>query len=249
MPDKRLSPGYYNKMTFAQSHLRCSRRVLDVGCGEGGYFYMDREMCIKYSGIDPDASVVKKGHPVKVAGAESIPYASGSFDTVVCMDVIEHVENPEKAVSEIARVLESKGKLIMSVPNARFPFTYDPINALLRIFNSHIPIGLWSWGHRRLYHREDVIRLLESQGFEVRLIEERTHGFVSLFVGYIPYFSVYWVSPIMKKLGMKKAKIEVSGRPMGKGIAFKFFNSINKFDGKIFGRTHGVTICLLARKR
>jgi SAM-dependent methyltransferase len=253
MPDKRLSPVYYNKMMFASGQLRGSKRLLDVGCGEGGYFHMYRRLGIRYAGIDPDASVLKKGESVKVADAESIPFASGSFDTVVCMDVFEHAGDPERAISEIHRVLKRGGKLVASVPSARYPWTYDPLNAAIRLISGgrwHLRLGMWSWGHKRLYRREDFLGLLETGGFRAEKVEETTHGFVTSFISYIPYLSVHLISPALSRIGMKKtSKISVSGRPLESGPVFRIFNFLNRLDSKHFSMTHGVNICVAAVKR
>jgi len=249
MPDKRLSPTYYNKMMFAKQYLKGSNVLLDVGCGEGGYFYMYKELGIKYTGIDPDASVLRRHEPVKIASAEDIPFRSSSFDTVVCMDVLEHAKDPDDAMSEIRRVLMPGGKLIISVANARYPASYDLLNAILRPFGRHMRIGYWAWGHRRLYLREDFRNLLQSNGFCIEHMEEYTHGFVTAFMSYLPYFSVHVAAPVIKKFGMKNSGIDVSGKPLEHGMFFRLLNTLNIVDKKYFGRTHGLTICALARKR
>ena len=47
----------------------------------------------------------------------SLEYADGSFDYVVCVEGLEHIENPSNAIREFARVLKPEGTLIVSVPN------------------------------------------------------------------------------------------------------------------------------------
>lgn len=248
MPDKRLSMNYYNKMLFVQMHLDNSKELLDVGCGEGGYFHMYDDHKIRYKGIDIDSSVLKTEKQVKLASAEKIPFPNNTFDIVVCMDVIEHVENDRAAISEIHRVLKTKGKLLLSVPNARYPITYDPLNALLRSFGRHINIGVWAWGHKRLYRRDEIKKLLKPY-FYLEHIEEVTHAFASSFMTYLPYLSFYVVAPIMKRLGLaKKQKIRVSPKPIEKTSIFRFINFLNNLDKKHFSNTYGLTICAVARK-
>jgi SAM-dependent methyltransferase len=46
-----------------------------------------------------------------------LPYADRSFDYVTCLEGLEHIENPQQAIREFARVLKSPGHLIVSVPN------------------------------------------------------------------------------------------------------------------------------------
>jgi len=46
-----------------------------------------------------------------------LPYADHSFDYVICLDGIEHTENPFNAIREFQRILKGRGKLILSIPN------------------------------------------------------------------------------------------------------------------------------------
>ena len=115
---------------------------------------------------------------------------------VVCADVMEHVEDPEKSINEIRRSLKEGGKLILTVPNKKFPFVYDPINWVLGKFGKKVPIGLWAWGHRRLYDEESIKNLIEENGFKIHDYEGRSRSLVAASVGYLPYLANYVVSPI-----------------------------------------------------
>ena len=48
---------------------------------------------------------------------QKLPYGMESFDYVMCIEVIEHLENPHHIVREIARVLRPRGKVVLSTPN------------------------------------------------------------------------------------------------------------------------------------
>jgi ubiquinone/menaquinone biosynthesis C-methylase UbiE len=48
---------------------------------------------------------------------EELPFADQSFDYVTCLEGLEHIENPQQAMREFARVLKPRGRLIVSVPN------------------------------------------------------------------------------------------------------------------------------------
>jgi SAM-dependent methyltransferase len=84
----------------------------------------------------------------------SLPFSDGAFDAICLFDVIEHLPrgSEEKALNEIARVLESGGKLYFSTPHA------SPV---------HTPLDpVWFMGHRH-YRRATVQRLLRAAGFTV----------------------------------------------------------------------------------
>src|SRR3989344_408653 len=98
-------------------------KLLDVGCAYGYYtkFYLNK--CKRVYGIDPNEDfirIAKEKYPkikFKVSNAESIPYKDNYFGVVLLNDVLEHVENEEKALSEIYRILKKEGVIILTVPN------------------------------------------------------------------------------------------------------------------------------------
>lgn len=103
-----------------------SANILDVGCGQGA---LSRELqergYLRLSGCDwlPCEALTAKARDFNYAQVDInatglAHYADSSFDAVVCSDVIEHLENPAKALAEIARVLRTGGKAVVSVPNA-----------------------------------------------------------------------------------------------------------------------------------
>lgn len=97
--------------------------ILDAGCGEG--FTMDKllknEVGKRIEGIEYEKNAIdfgKKLFPnliIKQGSVYELPYKDNSFDLIVCTEVLEHLEDPTKALKEILRV--SKKYLIISVPN------------------------------------------------------------------------------------------------------------------------------------
>lgn len=91
--------------------------VLDVGCG-GGFlanYLADRGHRVSGLDLSKEALAVAAAHDRTgtvhyVRGdAESLPYVAEAFDAVAAMDFLEHVENPERIVAEVARVLAPGG--------------------------------------------------------------------------------------------------------------------------------------------
>jgi SAM-dependent methyltransferase len=100
-------------------HLQGARRVLDIGCGEGQVARRLSDAGAEVVGVDPTWSQVavareRGGGPRYArARAESLPCRDRAFDAVVACGVLEHVEPFERAIREIARVLEPGGRCLM----------------------------------------------------------------------------------------------------------------------------------------
>ncbi|RKZ19947.1 hypothetical protein DRQ18_07220 [bacterium] len=94
---------------YAKQYL--GGRMLDAGCGDRRKRYLVRRYVKEYVGMD-----IKK-KKVDVAGTlYSLPFKEGSFDSVLCTSVLEHLNKPEKALREIYRVLRHGGNAVFTVP-------------------------------------------------------------------------------------------------------------------------------------
>ena len=105
-------------------------RVLDCGCGSGGYVrLLRRELGAEALGLEYQADKVAEAqrHPdvapyVIQGDIQRMPYEAGSFDVVWLNEVIEHVPDEMRSLAEIRRVLKPGGRLIVFAPNRRYPF-------------------------------------------------------------------------------------------------------------------------------
>jgi len=91
--------------------------LLDIGCGNGKLREKLTEN-IEYVGIDyPETIDLGYSGMVDIyADAEALPISSESTDTVALLDVLEHLQRPERAFAEASRVLKKGGKLLIHVP-------------------------------------------------------------------------------------------------------------------------------------
>lgn len=103
------------------------KSVLDLGCAGGFMSEALTNSGSRVTGIDPAAKAIgaarsrarQQGQDIRydVGVGETLPYDNASFDAVVCVDVLEHVNDVEAVLSEVARVLKPGGI-----------FFYDTIN-------------------------------------------------------------------------------------------------------------------------
>jgi SAM-dependent methyltransferase len=114
-------------------------RVLDVGCGRGYLAERLTEVSHDVTGVDIvlyDGMAARDGLRFVEGSVESLPFADGEFDTVVCTHTLEHVQRLGVALTELRRV--ARRQLIIVVPRER-PYRYS--------FNLHLHFFPypWSW--------------------------------------------------------------------------------------------------------
>jgi SAM-dependent methyltransferase len=106
-------------------------RLLDAGCGSGRLFTYDlRGRAGLIVGVDLTSDVAQNPNidaPLR-ASLTALPFASETFDLVICKHVLEHLDEPESAFHELARVLRPRGRLLILTPNR---FHYVPLLASL----------------------------------------------------------------------------------------------------------------------
>lgn len=115
--------------------VREEDRVLDIGCGQGGLAWVVKTIRPQstVTGIDISDKGIEfakrtYGYCANflIGKADELPFKDESFDTVLCGEVIEHLEDPEKAIKEMSRVLKKDtGKLLISTPFREYGNTYS----------------------------------------------------------------------------------------------------------------------------
>lgn len=93
------------------------KRVLDIGCGEQEICeYLSKDT--DYFGLDYYETATQWHHtqPHIFGDAQALPFGDATVDTVLLLDVLEHLPNPAACLEEIARVLRSGGRCILQAP-------------------------------------------------------------------------------------------------------------------------------------
>jgi len=141
---------------------------LDVGTGNGdGTALISRykkTVGVEY-GQKSLLNAAKKGVLVYQADARNLPFASDQFTSITCLDVLEHIQQPELAIREMARVLKGDGVLILQTPRKE-EFKERLLAAVrkLKIVKQKQP-------YDKPLAQKKIRELLESEGFIV--LEER----------------------------------------------------------------------------
>jgi len=175
------------QMLAQWTHLEEARVFID-GIGVGMYA---RELRKRYTphvdGIDIEFERVEEARefaPHAVVGAaESLPYASETFDTLLSHEVIEHVQDDRQSAREMVRVLKRGGRIALFCPNRWYPFETHGhywrgdyhfgntplINYLPDVLRNRLA------PHVRAYSRRGLLRLFANQPVKV-IHEARIYG-------------------------------------------------------------------------
>ena len=93
--------------------------LLDVPAGEGALAarLITHGFAVRCCDLYPE---IFRLPGVEILGGDlsaTLPYADGEFDVVTCVEGLEHIENPQQAIREFARLLRPGGRLVVTVPN------------------------------------------------------------------------------------------------------------------------------------
>lgn len=187
--------GYYEHYwseTGAQYHGRSTSRYerflaelvtpkttcLDVGCGDGAVsgVWLSQHAG-SYIGVDISSRAVEAarelGLDARVIGdATNLPFDDETFDLIVCIEVLEHLFEPQLATAEMGRVLRPGGTLVAQVPNV----VHWWHRAVFAVKGRFVPFGdalsePWRDPHIRFFTFTSLQAMLRQQGFQPTRVE------------------------------------------------------------------------------
>ena len=158
------------KSIFMKKILAClprPRKTLDAGCGTGSNAQFLRKTD-DYVGVDAIKEALlysqRRQLPNLIqSDLKQLGFKDNSFDRIVCLDVIEHIDDDRQALNELKRLLSPHGTLILAVP------------AFRNMFSSH-DIAL---SHMRRYNRQDLNNLIKDCDLD---IQEVSYAFAFAFL-------------------------------------------------------------------
>ncbi len=172
LPADLEPPSFERRIGFLLGEVRAGDRALDVGCGTGEFTAALAQAGAQAIGVDVAQAALDRaraGHPgiefrlVPIDGP--LPLEDSSFDLVWASEVIEHVTDTARWLSEVRRVLAPGGRLLVTTPS------HGRLRVVLggvRRFSE--PLG----DHLHLYTRDSLGSLLSEFGFgeiQVRAVE------------------------------------------------------------------------------
>lgn len=159
-------------------------RILDVGAGAGKILQEMKQAGWQVSGVDIEKQAqiesAKRGISVKLTDVSKnhFPFKDNSFDSVLALDLLEHLADNQRCLGEMKRVLKTKGIIIISVPAYEKLFSY------------------WDKmvGHYRRYSAKSLQRLCRKNDLKI------------IFLSY--YFSFLIIPALIIRLTKKLINLE-----------------------------------------
>jgi SAM-dependent methyltransferase len=167
------------RLAFLESHLP-EGSVLDLGCGPGGWSRWMSSRGHRVVSVDAQSIYLQAAQGLDrriQASALQLPFRDSCIDSIVCMDVLEHLDDDLAAIREMRRI--ARKRILLTLP--REDATLDRYNLTFLHWQDRT--------HRRAYTEESVRDLLHAAG---------CHGFTIL-----PELSIPWTG-MARELGLPR---------------------------------------------
>jgi 2-polyprenyl-6-hydroxyphenyl methylase/3-demethylubiquinone-9 3-methyltransferase len=244
-------------------------RILDGGCGRGFYLNFIRQVCgAQLAGIELERDYLKIAqgvlrsydHISLIQGSlYQLPFPDGYFDKAIISEVLEHLDDDVDGLRSLARLVRQGGLIAITVPNANYPFWWDPLNKTLEtLFHIHIKKGMFAgiWAnHVRLYTHDELRQTVVSAGLEIVVERSFTHHAFPFIHNIVYGFgkTALEAGVLPKGIAAAADRHEVSGErggwlnPVHVGLRmFEWFDRRNVMNEPVGRAT--VNLCILARK-
>lgn len=148
--------------------LKQNDKMLEIGCGIGSIVFELSRQGYDITGTDISREAIAYGLKkygnikLQVQAAEILRFGDGAFDIVLSFDLLEHIAQVDRHISEVFRVLRTGGYYLFQTPNK-----YSNV-----IFETLSKKSLkWRRAHPSLHTPGQLRRRLDKHGFEVRFVK------------------------------------------------------------------------------
>jgi ubiquinone/menaquinone biosynthesis C-methylase UbiE len=162
-------------------------KILDIGCNDGTFskIILDKSGAKELVGVDVIKKTVswandhwKNTGKMKfiIADAHQLPFKAQTFDAVFALEVLEHVFDPVRVLSEVKRVLKKDGYAVFLVPSDNLLF-----QIVWFIWLKFYPRGkVWKHTHIQTYKKNYLATILKRFGFKIDVNKKFLLGMLHL---------------------------------------------------------------------
>ena len=192
-----VEPTRFNTWPLVNSLLPRSQRQLEIAPGLRPRLPIGSTQFVDIS-LPAVATLRARGASALLALVSSLPFAAGSFDLVCTLDIVEHVDDDDAALSEIARVAAPGAVLLLSAPLHPSRWT---------AFDDFV-------GHRRRYEPEELMSKLARHGLSVERsgvygMQPRSSRLLDLGIWWLTHHrerAMWWYNRALMPLGLRFQK-------------------------------------------
>lgn len=176
-------------------------KILDVGCGAGSMTKTIKKLFpnLDVYGCDISCNAIKIakknscGVSFFVADGTNIPFKNKKFNVVIMQSVLDHTDNPKKAVSEVNRVLKNKGTYLVSGPLEAEPTTIHGLLTYFKRFRDHRKRRC---GHNFAFSKKSLLKLIRKGGFQIESVNSNWFIIAQLVdIFYYPFLEFFGKKP------------------------------------------------------
>lgn len=154
--------------------------VLDVGCAKGTLGRWLKENGVReVHGVELVAAAGEEAKhwldSVTIGSIEqtALPFAPGTFDCIVCADVLEHTVDPWTVVANLKKLLKPGGCIVASIPNVAF---HRNLRKMLKGEWRYTDEGTLDRTHLRFFTYTSIVELFERNGMKVEAVFKKVDG-------------------------------------------------------------------------
>lgn len=182
--------------------------LLDVGGASGVYFAALKSQVSSYHILDVSPLMIEEAQRIKsddvplschLASVYTMPFPDESFQTVLAMGVLEYLDQPWKALQEMARVTKPGGVILVSYPNAHSPMRRIS-KAIYKFFRRPAPFGtslLFSVDEVRKAAASLQLQEINLSGYNAQLIPFP----LTWYLGRVSYYLAEGFEPLLGRFG------------------------------------------------
>ncbi len=216
---------------FRKLTLRPGDRVMDAGCGEGRHVFACYRLPCRIIGLDLNPESLRKAKfvldqmarqkegqgEVLLLRADTLrfPFRDGSFDKIICCEVVEHVADERLAIRELSRILRIGGQIAISVPSLFTENLYDYLSP--EYFRT-------PGGHIRKVQPQHLAKIMEGYGLLLYRVGF-AHAFHSPYWALRCLFGLHDEYALLPSLYRRFLRLALFSRPLRRleGICNYFF--------------------------